>query len=336
MTKTVEKGVSKEDMAVALAVADLDKLCGVGSVMDGNTVLDIEKCSSGSLGLDIALGGGYGFGRIVEIYGPESAGKSTLTLHAIVEAQKKHPEKWCAIVDSENAYDPEYAKGLGINMERVKISQPDNGEQALDIVDRLVKSGAFSIIVVDSVAALTPKAEIDGDMGDNQMGLQARMMGKGLRKITGNVNKAQTILLFINQLRMKIGVMFGSPETTPAGNALKFYASQRLDIRKSQGEKDADGNDINNRTKVKVVKNKIAPPFRKCEFNIGYGTGIDRAREVLDIGTEIGIIQKGGAWYSFEETKLGQGAQKSADMLRDNPDLMEPLEAAIREYFNIK
>lgn len=328
-----EEGLSKNDMAVQAEMERLEKIHGKGVVMDANTVVDVERCSTGSLTLDIATGGGYGLGRIVELLGAESVGKSTLSISAAVEAQKKFPEKWIGIVDVENAYDPQYAKSLGLDWDRVKVSQPESGEQALDITIGLIRTGAFSMVIVDSVAALTPKAELEGEMTDNQIGLQARMMGKALRKITGVTNSTKTMLVFINQTRSNIGG-YGSPKTTPGGVALKFFASQRIEMSKSEGEKDSQGLLINNRTKCKVIKNKLAPPFRTAEFNIGYGSGIDKAREILDMGTDLGVIKKGGSWYSYDETKLGQGAQNCADLLRDNPELMDELEGKIKEILS--
>lgn len=329
-----ESAPNKENLALQAEVDRLEKLHGVGSVMDGNTIIDVEKCSSGSISLDRALGGGYGLGRIVEIYGPESSGKTTLTLEAAVQAQKKYPNKWIAIVDAEHSFDPEYAEKLGLNMDMVKISQPDNGEQAIDIAIGLIGTGAFSMCIIDSVAALTPKAELEGEMTDSQMGLHARLMSKALRKMTGVANNTNTMVFFINQLRDKIGVMFGNPETTTGGNALKFYATQRIDIRRSAGDKDGD-EFINNKTKCKIVKNKIAPPFKKCEFNIGFGTGIDKTKEVVDLAVDFGIINKAGSWYSYGETKLGQGTQGVLTMVKDNPEFEEELRIKIFEAFSV-
>ena len=283
--------------------------------------------SSGSIGLDIAMGiGGYPKGRVIEIYGPESSGKTTLAIHAIAESQKQGGI--AAIIDAEHAFDPSYAKKLGVNIDELLISQPDNGEQALEIADSLIRSGAIDIIVIDSVAALTPKAEIEGEMGDSKMGLQARLMSQALRKLTANISKTKTCVIFINQLREKIGVMFGNPETTTGGNALKFYASVRLDIRRTAQLK--DGEDVQgSHTRVKVVKNKVAPPFRKAEFDIMYGEGISKIGEIIDLGVELNIIKKAGSWFSYGETKLGQGREGVKSLIKDNPELMEELESKI-------
>jgi recombination protein RecA len=288
---------------------------------------DIEVISSGSLTLDLALGvKGYPKGRIVEIYGPESSGKTTLAIHAIAEAQKAGGI--AAFIDAEHAFDQFYAKSLGVDIDNLYVAQPDNGEQALEIADNLIRSGAIDILVVDSVAALTPRAEIEGEMGDSQMGLQARLMSKALRKLTGSINKANTTCIFINQLREKIGVMFGNPETTTGGNALKFYSSVRVDIRRSSQIKDGD-EVIGNRTRVKIVKNKVAPPFRKAEFDIMYGKGVSKVGEVLDLGVDLGIVKKSGSWFSYGETKLGQGRDSVKNLLSDNLELMEEIEAKI-------
>lgn len=315
------------------ALAMIEKQFGKGAIMklgDEGAQMKVETFSSGSVGLDMALGGGYAKGRIVEIYGPESSGKTTLTLHAIAECQKA----WgvAAFIDAEHALDPEYAKKIGVDIDNLLISQPDYGEQALEIVDSLVRSGAIDLIIVDSVAALTPKAEIEWDMGDSHMGLQARLMSQALRKITGVINKSGTTVIFINQIRMKIGVMFGSPETTTGGNALKFYASQRLDIRRRAKiesgagmEKEVNGN----QTQVKVIKNKIAPPFREAVFDVMYNQGISRDWEILDIGTELNIVKKAGAFYSYGETKLGQGREKSKTFLSENPELANEIAEVI-------
>jgi recombination protein RecA len=293
----------------------------------------VESISTGSIGLDSALGvGGYPRGRVVEIYGPESSGKTTLTLHAIAECQKTGGI--AAFIDAEHAFDRFYAQNLGVNIDDLIISQPDHGEQALEITDNLIRSGAIDLIVIDSVAALTPKSEIEGEMGDSKMGLHARLMSQALRKLTSTISKTNCTVFFINQLREKIGVMFGNPETTTGGNALKFYASVRLDIRRSTQLKDSSGNAQGNKTRVKVVKNKVAPPFRVCEFDIMYGEGISKLGEIIDIGTEAGIIDKSGSWFSYGETKLGQGRDSVKKLLKDNPELSEELEKKIFELLN--
>ena len=316
--------------ALQLILDKMDKAYGKGTVMRmGDSAIDdkIEVIPSGSLGLDIALGiGGYPRGRVIEIYGPESSGKTTLTLHAIAEAQKAGGI--AAFIDAEHAFDRYYAAKLGVDVENLIISQPDNGEQALEIADNLIRSGAIDIIVIDSVAALTPKAEIEGEMGDSRMGLQARLMSQALRKLTGTINKTKCTAIFINQLREKIGVMFGNPETTTGGNALKFYASVRLDIRRSTQIKNGD-EVIGNHSKVKVVKNKVAPPFRQAEFDIMYGEGISKVGEILDMGVEKGIVNKSGSWYSYNDSKLGQGRDAVKEVLKDNPELAEEIEATI-------
>jgi recombination protein RecA len=312
----------------------LDKSYGKGSVMrlGDEPVEKLEVIKTGSVTLDRALGvGGFPKGRVVEIYGPESSGKTTLAIHAVAEAQKKGGI--AAIIDAEHAFDQFYAKNLGVDVDNLLISQPDNGEQALEIADNLIRSGAIDILVIDSVAALTPKAEIEGEMGDNQMGLQARLMSKALRKLTGSISKANTCCIFINQLREKIGVMFGNPETTTGGNALKFYSSVRIDIRRSSAIKNAD-KIIGNRTRVKVVKNKVAPPFQLAEFDIMYGEGISKIGEIIDLGVEMNIINKSGSWYSYGETKLGQGRDAVKDILKDNPELLEELEIKVIEQLN--
>ncbi|MFT6722394.1 MAG: recombination protein RecA [Flavobacteriaceae bacterium] len=318
--------------ALQLTLDKLDKTYGKGAVMKmGDSVAqDIEVISSGSLGLDLALGvGGYPRGRVIEIYGPESSGKTTLTLHAMAEAQKAGGI--AAFIDAEHAFDRFYAKKLGVDIDNLIISQPDNGEQALEIADNLIRSGAIDIVVIDSVAALTPKSEIEGEMGDSKMGLHARLMSQALRKLTGSISKTNCTVIFINQLREKIGVMFGNPETTTGGNALKFYASIRLDIRRSTQIKDADGDVQGNKTRVKVVKNKVAPPFKMAEFDIMYGEGISKIGEIIDLGVDFEIIKKSGSWFSYGETKLGQGRDAVKILLIDNPDLMDELELKIKE-----
>lgn len=316
--------------ALQLTMEKLDKTYGKGTVMKlgDEAVEKVEAIPTGSLTLDIALGvNGFPKGRIVEIYGPESSGKTTLAIHAIAEVQKQGGI--AAIIDAEHAFDQFYAAKLGVDIDNLLISQPDNGEQALEIADNLIRSGAIDLLVVDSVAALTPKAEIEGEMGDSQMGLQARLMSKALRKLTGSINKAKCCCIFINQLRDKIGVMFGNPETTTGGNALKFYASVRVDIRRTSQIK--DGEDvIGNRVKVKVVKNKVAPPFKKAEFDIMYGEGISKIGEVIDLGVELNIVKKSGSWFSYGETKLGQGRDAVKALLKDNIELMEELENKIK------
>lgn len=318
--------------ALQLVLDKMDKAYGKGAVMrmgDSAIEEDIPVIPSGSLGLDLALGvGGYPRGRIIEIYGPESSGKTTLALHAISEAQKQGGT--AAFIDAEHAFDRYYAQNLGIDIENLIISQPDNGEQALEIADNLIRSGAIDILVIDSVAALTPKAEIEGEMGDSKMGLQARLMSQALRKLTATVNKTKCTIIFINQLREKIGVMFGNPETTTGGNALKFYSSIRLDIRRSTQIKDGNNDASGNRTRVKVVKNKVAPPFRLAEFDIMYGEGVSKVGEVLDIGVDMGIVKKSGSWYSYDDARLGQGRDSVKDVLKDNPELMEEIEAKIK------
>jgi recombination protein RecA len=318
--------------ALQLTLDKLDKAYGKGTVMKmGDNVTEhVEAISSGSLGLDVALGvGGYPRGRVVEIYGPESSGKTTLTLHAIAECQKAGGI--AAFIDAEHAFDRYYAKSLGVQIDDLIISQPDHGEQALEIADNLIRSGAVDIVVVDSVAALTPKSEIEGEMGDSKMGLHARLMSQALRKLTASISKTNCTVIFINQLREKIGVMFGNPETTTGGNALKFYASVRLDIRRSTQIKDANGAVMGNKTRVKVVKNKVAPPFKTVEFDIMYGQGISRIGELLDIGVEAEIIKKSGSWFSYGDTKLGQGRDAVKTLLDDNPELADEIEGKIKE-----
>lgn len=322
--------------ALQLTLDKLDKAYGKGTVMKlgDKAVEEMDAISSGSLGLDIALGiGGYPKGRIIEIYGPESSGKTTLTLHAIAEVQKTGGI--AAFIDAEHAFDRFYAAKLGVNIDELIISQPDNGEQALEIAENLIRSGAVDIIVVDSVAALTPKSEIEGDMGDSKMGLHARLMSQALRKLTGTISKTNCTVFFINQLRDKIGVMFGSPETTTGGNALKFYASVRLDIRKSTQIKDGE-NVIGNRTKVKVIKNKVAPPFRTAEFDVMYGEGISKTGEILDLAVEYDIVKKSGSWFSYGDTKLGQGRDAVKGVIKDNPELQEELEERIKQFIKEK
>ncbi|MBR2358920.1 MAG: recombinase RecA [Bacteroidaceae bacterium] len=322
--------------ALQAAMANIEKNFGKGSIMKmgDESIEAVEVIPTGSIGLNAALGvGGYPKGRIIEIYGPESSGKTTLAIHAIAEAQKAGGI--AAMIDAEHAFDRFYAAKLGVDIDNLLISQPDNGEQALEIADQLIRSSAIDIIVIDSVAALTPKAEIEGDMGDNKVGLQARLMSQALRKLTSTINKTNTTCIFINQLREKIGVMFGNPETTTGGNALKFYASVRLDIRPSSPIKDGE-TVLGKQTKVKVVKNKVAPPFRKAEFDIMFGEGISRAGEILDLGTDFGIIKKSGSWYSYNDSKLGQGRDASKQIIQDNPELAEELEALIMEAIKEK
>jgi recombination protein RecA len=317
--------------ALQLAMDKIEKDHGKGTIMKlgDSKVEDVPVISTGSVGLNIALGvGGYPRGRVIEIYGPESSGKTTLAIHAIAEAQKAGGI--AAIIDAEHAFDRFYAEKLGVNIDELLISQPDNGEQALEIADQLIRSSAVDIVVIDSVAALTPKAELEGDMGDSKMGLQARLMSQALRKLTANINKTNTTCIFINQLRDKIGVMFGNPETTTGGNALKFYASVRLDIRRIGQLKDGE-DAIGNQTRVKVVKNKVAPPFRKAEFDIMFGEGISKTGEIIDLGVEYGIVKKSGSWFSYGDTKLAQGRDASKNVIRDNPDLAAELEAKIVE-----
>ncbi len=317
--------------ALQLTMDKMEKTFGKGAVMKlgDDAIEQVEVIPSGSIGLDLALGvGGYPKGRIIEIYGPESSGKTTLAIHAIAEAQKKGGI--AAMIDAEHAFDRVYAESLGVDTENLLISQPDNGEQALEIADNLIRSGAIDIIVIDSVAALTPRAEIEGEMGDSAVGMQARLMSKALRKLTGTISKTGCCCIFINQLREKIGVMFGNPETTTGGNALKFYATIRLDIRRATQIKDGE-NAVGNRTRVKVVKNKVAPPFQKTEFDIMYGKGISKTGEIIDMGVELGIIKKSGSWFSYEDNKLGQGRDMVRQLLDDNLELCEQLEQKIKE-----
>lgn len=329
--KVVEGGNMDKQKALDAALAQIDKNFGKGSIMrlgQKDKSLDIEAISTGSLGLDIALGiGGLPRGRIIEVYGPESSGKTTLALHAVAEAQKIGGT--CAFVDAEHALDPVYAKKLGVNVQDLLISQPDTGEQALEIADTLVRSGAIDILVIDSVAALTPKAELEGDMGDSLPGLQARLMSQALRKLTGSIAKSQCMVVFINQIRMKIGVMFGNPETTTGGNALKFYSSVRLDIRRIGTIKNRD-EPVGNQTRVKVVKNKVAPPFKQVEFDIMYGEGISKTGELIDLGVKAGIVDKSGAWLSYNGERIGQGRENAKTFLRENPETAREIENAVR------
>ncbi|MCF8277577.1 MAG: recombinase RecA [Flavobacteriales bacterium] len=320
--------------ALQMAMDKLEKAHGKGSIMrmGDSAVEEVEVIPTGSIGLDVALGiGGYPKGRIIEIYGPESSGKTTLAIHAIAEAQKRGGI--AAMIDAEHAFDRFYAEKLGVDIDNLLISQPDNGEQALEIAENLIRSGAIDIIVIDSVAALTPRSEIEGEMGDSKMGLQARLMSQALRKLTGTISKTGCVCIFINQLREKIGVMFGNPETTTGGNALKFYASVRLDIRRV-GQIKAGEDVSGNRARVKVVKNKVAPPFRKAEFDIMYGEGISKVGEIIDLGVDHGIVKKSGSWFSYGETRLGQGRDAVKDLLLDNPELMEELEIKIKNAIN--
>lgn len=332
-----ESNVNKEKMkALQLTLDKIEKGYGKGTIMKmGDTaIVDVPVIGSGSIGLDLALGvGGYPRGRVIEIYGPESSGKTTLAIHAIAEAQKNGGI--AAFIDAEHAFDRFYAQKLGVDIENLYISQPDNGEQALEITDHLIRSGAIDIIVIDSVAALTPKSEIEGEMGDSKMGLQARLMSQALRKLTANISRTHTTCVFINQLREKIGVMFGNPETTTGGNALKFYSSVRLDIRRIGQLKDGE-NIQGNRARVKVVKNKLAPPFKKAEFDIIYGEGISKTGELIDMGVELEILKKSGSWFSYGETRLGQGRDAVRNLLRDNPELSEELEVKIKEALQPK
>ena len=318
--------------ALDAALSQIERAFGKGSIMrlgKNQKALEVETVPTGSLGLDIALGvGGLPRGRVIEIYGPESSGKTTLTLHVIAEAQKKGGV--CAFVDAEHALDPVYARKLGVNLNDLLISQPDTGEQALEITDTLVRSGAVDVLVIDSVAALTPRAEIEGEMGDSQPGLQARLMSQALRKLTASISRSNTMVIFINQIRMKIGVMYGSPETTSGGNALKFYASVRLDIRRIGAIKERE-QVVGNQTRVKVVKNKVAPPFKQVEFDIMYGEGVSKAGELIDLGVKAGLVEKSGAWFSFDSVRLGQGRENSKTFLKTNPEMADRIERAIRE-----
>ncbi len=323
--------IDDKKKALQLVLEKMDKTYGKGTVMKmgDSAVVEVEVISSGSLGLDIALGvGGYPKGRVIEIYGPESSGKTTLTMHAIAESQKAGGI--AAFIDAEHAFDATYAKKLGIDVENLIISQPDNGEQALEIADNLIRSGAIDIVVIDSVAALTPKAEIEGEMGDSRMGLHARLMSQALRKLTATISRTKCTVIFINQLREKIGVVFGNPETTTGGNALKFYASVRVDIRRSGSPIKVGDDAVGNRVKVKIVKNKVAPPFKQTEFDIMYGEGISKVGEILDLGVEYDIVKKSGSWFSYGDTKLGQGRDAVKELLKDNPELLEELAEKIK------
>ena len=330
--RLVEDNNVDKSKALEAALGQIERAFGKGSIMKlgkNEQVVEIETVSTGSLGLDIALGvGGLPKGRIVEIYGPESSGKTTMALHTVAEAQKTGGI--CAFVDAEHALDPIYARKLGVNLEELLISQPDTGEQALEIADTLVRSGAVDVLVIDSVAALTPRAEIEGEMGDSLPGLQARLMSQALRKLTASISRSNTMVIFINQIRMKIGVMFGSPETTTGGNALKFYASVRLDIRRIGAVKDRD-EVVGNQTRIKVVKNKLAPPFKQVEFDIMYGEGVSKTGELIDLGVKAGIVEKSGAWFSYNSERLGQGRENSKQFLRDNPEVAAEIELALRQ-----
>ena len=325
-------GEMDKEKALEAAISQIERACGKGSIMrlgQNETAVEVESIPTGSLGLDIALGiGGLPRGRVVEIYGPESSGKTTLALHVVAEAQKKGGV--CAFVDAEHALDTIYARKLGVDLENVLISQPDTGEQALEIADTLVRSGAIDVLVVDSVAALTPKAELEGEMGDCLPGLQARLMSQALRKLTGSISKSRCMVIFINQIRMKIGVMFGSPETTSGGNALKFYASVRLDIRRIGAIKERD-EVVGNQTRIKVVKNKVAPPFKQVEFDIMYGEGVSKMGELIDLGVKDGIVEKSGSWFSFDSERIGQGRENAKNFLKEHPDMAERIELAIRQ-----
>ena len=330
--RVVEGGAMDKSKALDAALSQIERAFGKGSIMrlgKGGKPIEIETISSGSLGLDIALGiGGLPRGRVVEIYGPESSGKTTLALHCVAEAQKRGGI--CAFIDAEHALDPIYARKLGVNIDDLLISQPDTGEQGLEIADTLVRSGAVEVLVVDSVAALVPRAELEGEMGDNQPGMQARLMSQALRKLTSSISRSNTMVIFINQIRMKIGVMYGSPETTTGGNALKFYASVRLDIRRIGVIKDRD-EVTGNQTRVKVVKNKLAPPFKQVEFDIMYGEGVSKLGEIIDLGVKAGIVEKSGSWFSYDSQRIGQGRENAKTFLRNNPDMAAKIEAAIRQ-----
>ena len=333
--RLVEKDTMDKQKALEAALSQIERSFGKGSIMKlgQQTVVEVEAVPTGSLGLDIALGiGGLPRGRVVEIYGPESSGKTTLALHVLAEAQKLGGT--CAFVDAEHALDPSYARKLGVNLDELLISQPDAGEQALEIADTLVRSGAIDVMVIDSVAALVPRAELEGEMGDNHVGLHARLMSQALRKLTGSINRSRTMVIFINQIRMKIGVMFGSPETTTGGNALKFYASVRLDIRRIGQIKERD-NVVGNQTRVKVVKNKVAPPFKVVEFDIMYGEGVSKVGELIDLGVNAGIIEKSGAWFSYKDQRIGQGRENVKNFLKQNPEIATEIERRIRENAGI-
>jgi recombination protein RecA len=329
--RLVEGSSMDKSKALDAALSQIERSFGKGSIMrlgKNPKSLDIATISTGSLGLDIALGvGGLPRGRVVEIYGPESSGKTTLALHCVAEAQKKGGI--CAFIDAEHALDPIYARKLGVNVDDLLVSQPDHGEQALEIADTLVRSGSIDVLVVDSVAALVPRSELEGEMGDQQPGLQARLMSQALRKLTASINKSNTMVIFINQIRMKIGVMYGSPETTSGGNALKFYASVRLDIRRIGAIKDRD-EVVGNQTRVKVVKNKLAPPFKSVEFDIMYGEGVSKTGELIDLGTKVGVVEKSGAWFSYDSQRIGQGRENAKTFLKQNPDVAAKIEAAVR------
>ncbi len=331
--RLVEAGGDMDrEKALEAAISQIERSCGKGSIMrlgQNETAVEVEAIPTGSLGLDIALGiGGLPRGRVVEIYGPESSGKTTLALHVVAEAQKKGGV--CAFVDAEHALDTVYARKLGVDLENVLISQPDTGEQALEIADTLVRSGAIDVLVIDSVAALTPKAELEGEMGDSLPGLQARLMSQALRKLTGSISKSRCMVIFINQIRMKIGVMFGSPETTSGGNALKFYSSVRLDIRRIGAIKERD-EVVGNQTRIKVVKNKVAPPFKQVEFDIMYGEGVSKMGELIDLGVKAGIVEKSGSWFSHDSERIGQGRENAKNFLKEHPDMAERIELAIRQ-----
>ena len=330
--RLVEGSSMDKTKALDAALSQIERAFGKGSIMrlgKNEKLIEIEAISTGSLGLDIALGiGGMPRGRVIEIYGPESSGKTTLALHTVAEAQKKGGI--CAFIDAEHALDPVYARKLGVNLDDLLISQPDAGEQALEICDTLVRSGAIDVVVVDSVAALTPRAELEGEMGDNQPGMQARLMSQALRKLTASISKSKTMVIFINQIRMKIGVMYGSPEVTTGGNALKFYASMRLDIRRIGAIKDRE-EVVGNQTRVKVVKNKLAPPFKQVEFDIMYGEGVSKMGELIDLGVKAGVVEKSGAWFSYDSQRVGQGRENAKTFLKQNPDMAAKIEAAIRQ-----
>lgn len=318
------------------ALDNILKKHGKGSVLQGDEAVEYKRISTGTLGLDIITGGGYPEGKHIEIMAPESSGKTTVAIHGMIQAQKKYPNKRVAMIDAEHAFDRDYAENLGLKMDEVLIVQPDNGEQGLEIADELIESGEISFIVIDSIAALTPKAEIDGEMGESKMGLHARLMSQACRKLTAKSNKTGTVVFWTNQLREKIGIMFGNPETTTGGNAMKFYASIRIDLRKKQGKDlDSQGEITNSMVTAKTIKNKTAPPFRKCEFDILFGEGIDNVSEILFYGEKIGLISKSGSWYKYGDVKLGQGAQGVKSLMRDNPEMLEEIESKIREYYKI-